>query len=65
MRRDAKKLGRVTEIFFAEKILKDSRKAFDMGDGLVGQAGKKGLKEIGVEDEEEGGRKRKKRKVEA
>ncbi|THY67714.1 hypothetical protein D6C97_00668 [Aureobasidium pullulans] len=67
LRRDAKKLGRVTEIFFAEKILKDNRKAFDIGTGEGLVQGKKGaVKELGVEEEgEEGGRKRKKRKTEA
>jgi transcription initiation factor TFIID subunit 13 len=67
LRRDAKKLGRVTEIFFAEKILKDNRKAFDIGTGEGLVAGKKGaVKELGVEEEgEEGGRKKKKRKTEA
>ena len=67
LRRDAKKLGRVTEIFFAEKILKDNRKAFDIGTGEGLVQGKKGaVKELGVEEEgEEGGRKKKKRKTEA
>lgn len=67
LRRDAKKLGRVTEIFFAEKILKDNRKAFDIGTGEGLVQGKKGLKEVGIEEEDgaEGGRKKKKRKTEA
>jgi len=74
LRRDAKKLGRVTEIFFAEKILKDSRKAFELTtgqDALVAgtKRGKGGaaMAEIGAVaegEEDEGGRKRKKRKVE-
>jgi len=74
LRRDSNKLGRVAEIFFVEKILKESRKAFTFenpealarkgknGDVLGGLAGV-----VGEEDLDGGGgggRKRKKRKVE-
>ncbi|GAB7342150.1 hypothetical protein MBLNU457_g0412t1 [Dothideomycetes sp. NU457] len=70
LRRDAKKLGRVAEIFAAERMLKESRKAFEFQEaGLIAatKKGKKGLLEEGEDDEEGEGRKRgrKKRKVEA
>jgi len=72
LRRDPKKLGRVAEIFAAERMLKESRKAFqfDNQEALVGGAGKRGLGELGVEGEDEGGegqpkkRGRKKKRVE-
>lgn len=69
LRRDGKKLGKVAESAFAEKLLKESRTVFDAGDeGMIKKGkGKAGLKDIGVEEEEaeDGeGRKRKKRKVE-
>ena len=69
LRRDGKKLGKVAESAFAEKLLKESRTVFDAGDeGMIkkGKA-KAGLKEIGVDEEEtEDGeaRKKKRRKVE-
>jgi len=72
LRRDAKKLGRVAEIFAAERMLKENRKAFDLGNeaGLMAMSkkGKKDKEELGLEDEDEdGGKKRgrKKRKIEA
>lgn len=69
LRRDGKKLGKVAESAFAEKLLKESRTVFDAGDeGMIKKGkGKGGLKEIGVEEEdaEDGeGRKKKRRKVE-
>ena len=67
LRRDAKKLGRVQEIFLADKILKESRKAFDLdgGDGIsggvAGLTGAAGVEKDGVEGEgKKRGRKRKK-----
>lgn len=77
LRRDARKLGKVAESAFAEKLLKESRTVFDAGDeGMIkkGRANKAAAAVAGIaglaEDEEEvgdgegEGRKRKKRKVE-
>lgn len=68
LRRDAKKLGRVTEIFFAEKIIRENRKAFQL-DGDPAAMAKKGkgaaLAEMGVEEDGDAeGPKKKRRKVE-
>ncbi|GAB7348293.1 hypothetical protein MBLNU459_g6273t1 [Dothideomycetes sp. NU459] len=75
LRRDARKLGRVTEIFFAEKIIRENRKAFNFGeDAGVTAIAKKGKGGVGAggalaeiagegEDGDEGGRKKKKRKI--
>lgn len=70
LRHDAKKLGRVTEIFFAEKIIRENRKVFALdGDPAAmakkGKGGAGALAEIGVDEEGEGGGpKKKRRKVE-
>ncbi|KAL1302143.1 hypothetical protein AAFC00_002577 [Neodothiora populina] len=71
LRRDTKKLGKVAESAFAEKLLKENRTVFDAGDeGMIKKGKVKGgLKEIGVDPEEDAGedgegRKKKRRKTE-
>ncbi|KAF1350837.1 transcription initiation factor IID, 18kD subunit-domain-containing protein [Delphinella strobiligena] len=73
LRRDGRKLGKVAESAFTEKLLKESRTVFDAGDeGVIKKGkGKANLKEIaGVDEEDVGavedgeGRKKKKRKAE-
>lgn len=77
LRRDAKKLGRVAEIFAAERMIKENRKAFEFGNevGLMaatkkGKRGEREKEELGLgEDEDEeapagggGGKKRGRKK---
>lgn len=59
LRRDAKKLGRVTETFFLAKQMSEARKVMDFGDAERLGKGKRGLE--GLVGEEEGGKKKKRK----
>lgn len=49
MRKDPKKLGRVTELLALDKDFKAKRKAFEVEDGVVAREGKRGKGEQGGE----------------